>query len=70
MWLAKQVTMIRLSGLGREDPPQRRRRPSISDSVKPGSSALVESDSSRRMPSVAGQRPDAGQVGAPAVDRV
>ena len=41
----------------------------VSDSVKPGSSALVESDSSRRMPGSRRDGPDAGQVGEPAVHR-
>ncbi len=49
MWLAKQVTMIRLSAWA----PNRSRstRPTTrSLEVCPSSSALVESDSSRRMP--------------------
>ena len=57
MWLAKQATMMRLPGLRGEDPAQRRRPTEDSDSVKPGSSALVESDRSSRMPSVRASSP-------------
>ena len=38
--------------------------------MKPGSSALVESDQEQADARVGGQRAHAGQVGAPAVDRV
>ena len=62
---------------GHDDPPagraSKRRRsvaPTVvSDSVKPGSSALVESDSSNRIPGSRRQGPDPGQVGEPTVDR-
>ncbi len=49
MWLAKQVTMNRRSGRARNT--LRRVSPTVdSEGVNPGSSALVESASSRRMP--------------------
>ena len=50
MWLAKQVTMNRRSGPGQEDLLAAWRRPSTPTAVNPGSSALVESASSSRMP--------------------
>ena len=49
MWLAKQVTMNRRSGRARKT--LRKVSPTVdSEGVNPGSSALVESMSSRRMP--------------------
>ena len=49
MWLAKQVTMNRRPGRARKT--LRRVAPTVvSEGVKPGSSALVESASSRRIP--------------------
>ena len=69
MWLAKQVTTNRRSGRARNT--LRSVSPTVdSEAVKPGSSALVESDSSRRMPSLRGQGAHPGQVGPSAVHRV
>ena len=55
-WLAKQATTMRLSGL---DANSRRSVMPTDDSeaVKPGSSALVESERRRRMPTVSANSP-------------
>ena len=56
MWLAKQATTMRLPGWAAKT--RRSVTPTVdSDSVKPGSSALVESDSRRRIPSVRASSP-------------
>ena len=56
MWLAKQAVMMRLSVCSANR--LRRTLPTeVSDGVWPGSSALVESDSSRRMPGPAAMAP-------------
>ena len=56
MWLAKQATTMRLPVC--EAKTRRSVTPTLdSDSVKPGSSALVESESRRRMPSVRASSP-------------
>ena len=70
MWLAKQVTMNRLVGRARNTRAQRRPDRGLATAVKPGSSALVESDEQQADARVRGQRPHPGQVGPPAVHRM
>ena len=56
MWLAKQATTMRLPDWAAKT--RRSVTPTVdSDSVKPGSSALVESDRRRRIPSVLASSP-------------
>ena len=67
-WLAKLAVMMRRSrcsaNSARSTPPTLR-----SLGAWPASSAFVESHSSTRMPSVLASCADAGEVGAPVVDR-
>ena len=64
---AKQATMIRLCAPG-EDLPQRCRRRTDSDGVRPGVSAFVESDE-HEVDALVAEPPEALEVGVPAVDR-
>ena len=67
-WLAKLAVMIRRPRCSANS--ARSTAPTlVSLGAWPCSSALVESASSRRMPSLDGDRADAGEVGATAVDR-